>query len=310
MANGTFELDRIDGGKLKLEFGDLVFALQGGRWLIRLLRTDWSGTVAEPSVRVEAQSERDGHRFRFWANYDYDSKPDNDGAVWGFRFRSGAITSDMVPHTEPRPLHGSWDLHEVLRNGEAEFHRRLPGGWPPADLTPSEKSGMRFGGRVLMSEKFREDTNYRTVFVTDESWRGVEWTVACTCCGDEVAPIDTNTGKPLTFDGDRFCLRCWIEWTAEADGVDPTSVTRPETTPRYVLLHAGTGSAPWLEIVDVDPAKPLRSAPCGVYNLATQAWTCSNVSHGQNGVCGARTPATNPADWTRCSGCRDHLILT
>jgi hypothetical protein len=312
MANGKVAMITGDGAQFEWQMGDYAQMVSWNYYRMRLLRTDWSGTVEAPVVRVEAQTDREGNRFTFWTTYEYDPTPEKDGQPWGFRWKAGEITTDassVTPHT----LRHSWELEQIVSHGETAFHRGLPRTGLSPSTRPVRYSGLTFGGRqVLPEEALTTAKRFNgTIYVTAESWRNVEWNVSCACCGDDPAPIDVTTGEPLDCDGDPMCLRCWRTCTAERDNVPPASLTPPQTVPRFVILHAGANSAPSLEVVDIDPRRPYRSADCGVYNFVTQTWTCNNLLNhdGRHDVCGTRTPVPDPSEWARCCGCSGFLIL-
>lgn len=329
MANGYIEGKTQDERTLRWEAGDFALLSWWPEYRLRRLRYDLGGTEDAPTLYVEAQTDKPGHRFSIAAHLEYDTTPDSSGIARGFAWKSGQIWSDDV---RPVTVDFSWDLMRWVRGGEEKFfranrfHRRV--GSSTFLPRPVQTGGIRFGGRALMPERSHNGQPGSTaIVVTDQSWYEVVDRLACTCCGDDIVPIDTTTGKPLTFDGDPFCVTCWKSWTtrtryAEANNmrvhdvddrdVDSSNVTPPPTVPRFLLLHANQRGPARIEAVEFDPARPFRSGPRGIYNFALQRWTCSNlVDHdGMTEVCAATTPAVNPADWTRCSGCKEWLIFT
>ncbi|GLY54896.1 hypothetical protein Lesp01_85510 [Lentzea sp. NBRC 102530] len=331
MANGhlNFRTMNPDQADIRFEIGDARQMLQWHSRQVRQLRIDALGTLEAPQLRLEAQTDRPNYQYSYWAEFDYDSTiNEQDGLPWGFTLTKGAIWSANV---DPQPFTTLDEWADVVRHRESRFWARVND--KLEELFQHQPhltidTGLRFGGRDLLRDSLHDGHPRRnTIYVTDDSWTNAAEAIACMLCGDDVAPLDVDTGHPLDIDGDRSCLQCWTDWrarqayAAEA-GIEPEAtwhipkqdlptVTPPRTVPRFLLLHAGANAPAWVEAVEFDPAKPFRAAACGIYNFAAQTWTCSHPVDEPDKLtaCGATTPAANPAEWTRCSSCCNWLIL-
>lgn len=323
MANGFMAFLDSSGrpGPVEYQLGDYRNLMDFNQFRLRRLRVDVFGDVTAPELRLQAQTEKPGHRFGFTAEFRYDPTPEADGVPWGFQLTTGKI---WTFYHGPETFTDTHSWYETIRDGEEEFHARLhrrgrlsaDAYLAPAPGTTTEEGAMRFGGRQVLRESIRtsvdEKTRRWTIFVTDDSYFGAAEGVECVCCGDEVAPLDATTGKPLQFDGDPFCVTCWKDFTARETDVDPSEVTPPATLPRFLLLHQGNNAPAYVEAVQIDPANPFRSTDNGTYNFATQEWICSapRIDNGEPRVCGTTLVAANPSDWSRCPQCGTHLVMT
>jgi hypothetical protein len=323
MAHGSINV-QVTGRPEPMEYqmGDYGPLMEYNQYRLRRTRTDLTGDIQAPELRLEGQTEKSGHRFGFRAEFSYDPTPGDDGLPWGFRLRTGQI---WTMYHGPSTFTDTSEWHDTIRDGEDKFYRKLSresiargeGYLTPAPPGDTSHGGLRFGGRQVLRESIRESirdigTLRWTIFITDETYFHAAEEIECVCCGDDISPLDAATGKPLEFDGDPFCITCWVEHTAQENGVDPSEVTSPETFPRYLLLHAGFNGPAHVEAVQIDSANPYRSTDSGTYDFVRQEWICSapRTDNDQLQVCGTFVTSTNPSAWSRCPACGNYLVMT